>query len=98
MAVAKEQLADIKVGDRLPDSWLGTGWTVVGTKRAREGAIEIRNDTPEFAERVRKALEMYREAVRRDMFGPWTIEEIEEMERRRKLERDLDNMVFDSPI
>ena len=98
MAVAKEQLADIKVGDRLPDSWLGTGWTVVGTKRAREGAIEIRNDTPEFAERAQKALEMYREAVRRDMFDPWTIVEIEERERRRQLERDSDDIVFDSQI
>ena len=93
-----KEAREFKVGDRLPDSWLGPGWSVVSTKRTNEGAIEIRNDTPEFAERVRKALEMYREAVRRDMFGPWTIEEIEEMERRRKLERDLDNMVFDSPI
>lgn len=97
MSMGKET-REYKVGDRLPDSWLGPGWIVVGTKRAREGAIEIRNDTPGFAERVQKALEMYRDAVRRDLYGPWTIEEIEEMERRKKLERDLDNMVFDSSI
>ena len=84
MSMGKET-RKFKVGDQLPDSWLGSGWTVVSTKRASEGAIEIRNDTPEHAERVQKALEDYAAAVREDQMRPR-----EEPPRR--------NWYFDSPL
>ena len=90
----KEQLRErhnLKVGDRLPD-----GARVIDTRYVTQGAIGILHDDPEFDRRVREALEKYRDAVRRDKYGPWTVEELQEMEDRRKRERELMDITFDS--
>ena len=90
----KEVPRNLKVGDVLHG-----GWTVVDTKYAQQGAIGLHNDTPEFLERVNRALEAYKEAVRRDKFGPWTKEEIEKMLKRQEAERKFNfPPVFDSSI
>ena len=80
--MAKEQLAGVKVGDRLP---IFGGARVTNVRYAKQGAIGFEIDNPETLKRIDDALKAYAEAVREDQMRPR-----EEPPRR--------NRYFDSPL
>ena len=82
MVMAKEQLAGVKVGDRLP---IFGGARVTNVRYAKQGAIGFEIDNPETLKRIHDALKDYAEAVREDQMRPR-----EEPPRR--------NWYFDSPL
>ena len=80
--MAKEQLAGVKVGDRLP---IFGGARVTNVRYAKQGAIGFEIDNPETLKRIHDTLKDYAEAVREDQMRPR-----EEPPRR--------NWYFDSPL
>jgi len=82
VVMAKEQLAGVKVGDRLP---IFGGARVTNVRYAKQGAIGFEIDNPETLKRIHDALKDYAEAVREDQMRPR-----EEPPRR--------NWYFDSPL
>ena len=85
LLMPKEQLRErhnLKVGDRLPG-----GARVIDTRFAERGAIGFEYDDPETLARIDKALADYAAESRRRQFGPWTLEELQEMAERQEGER-----------
>ena len=80
--MAKEQLAGVKVGDRLP---IFGGARVTNVRYAKQGAIGFEIDNPDTLKRIHDALKDYAEAVREDQMRPR-----EEPPRR--------NWYFDQPL
>lgn len=77
-----QSLNNLKVGDRLSN-----GARVTDTRHAKQRAIGFEYDDPETIARVDKLVADYAAESRRRQYGPWTLEELQEMIKRQEAER-----------